>query len=120
MAAKRAAAKAQAVVREACLALPETTEVEAWGHPTFRIRNKMFVTMGGGDAPSITFKCDPVTQAGFLAAGEPFFWPAYVGPRGWVGVNITHPACDLDDLADLIRDAYVRTAPKRLAALVAP
>jgi hypothetical protein len=118
VAKKNSAAKAQAVVRDACLALPEATEVEAWGHPTFRIRNKMFVAMGGGDTPSITFMCDPETQAGFLAAGEPFFWPAYVGGKGWVGVNITHPACDLDDLPDLIRDAYVRTAPKKLGNLV--
>ena len=116
--ARNSAAKASKVVRDACLALPETTEVEAWGHPTFRVRNKMFVALGGGDEPTIAFKCDPETQAGFLAAGEPFFFPAYVGGRGWVGVNITHPGCDLAELPDLIRDAYVRTAPKKLAALV--
>ena len=29
-------------LRKACLALPEAHEVEAWGEPTFRIRNKLF------------------------------------------------------------------------------
>ena len=92
-------AKAEAAVREACLALPEAAEVETWGEATFRVRNKIFVVMGG-DPPSISFKCDKETQAGFLAAGEPFFSPAYVGSKGWVGVNITSPACDLDELPD--------------------
>ena len=29
-------------LREICLALPEATEKEAWGTPTFRVRNKIF------------------------------------------------------------------------------
>ena len=30
-------------LRKVCLALPEATEKEAWGSPTFRVRNKLFV-----------------------------------------------------------------------------
>ncbi len=33
---------ALARVREICLALPETTEKEAWGGPTFRVKTRMF------------------------------------------------------------------------------
>ena len=29
-------------LRQICLALPEAHEVEAWGEPTFRVRNKLF------------------------------------------------------------------------------
>ena len=29
-------------VRRICLALPETSEKEAWGEPTFRVRKKLF------------------------------------------------------------------------------
>jgi len=29
-------------LRSICLALPETTEVEAWGEPTFRVKGKIF------------------------------------------------------------------------------
>jgi hypothetical protein len=32
--------------RALALALPEVVEVETWGHPTFRVRNKMFATCG--------------------------------------------------------------------------
>ena len=29
-------------LRKLCLALPQAHEVEAWGEPTFRVRNKLF------------------------------------------------------------------------------
>lgn len=29
-------------LRKVCLALPSTTEVEAWGEPTFRVNGKIF------------------------------------------------------------------------------
>ncbi len=36
-------------VRALCLALPESSEVEAWGHPTFRAGKKMFAAFGKGE-----------------------------------------------------------------------
>src|SRR5262249_593215 len=36
-------------VRALCLVLPETHEVEAWGHPTFRAGKKMFAAFGEGE-----------------------------------------------------------------------
>lgn len=35
-------------LRAICLGLPEATEVEAWGRPTFRA-GRIFVTYGGHD-----------------------------------------------------------------------
>lgn len=51
------------------------------------------------------------------AAPERFFVPPYVGPRGWVGVYLDGRA-DWAEMAELLRDAYRLTAPKRLAALL--
>ena len=31
--------------RRAALALPEAEERETWGHPTFRVRDRMFATL---------------------------------------------------------------------------
>jgi len=53
------------------------------------------------------------------AEPERFFVPPYVGPSGWVGVWLDGPVA-WDDLAELLRDAYLLTAPKRLATLVPP
>jgi hypothetical protein len=50
------------------------------------------------------------------AAPDRFFVPPYVGPSGWVGVWLDRGA-DWVELADLLRDAYVLVAPKRLASL---
>src|SRR5262249_21301296 len=41
--------KALKQFRSICLALPETREVEAWGHPTFRAGKKMFAGFGEQD-----------------------------------------------------------------------
>ena len=49
------------------------------------------------------------------AAPDRFFVPPYVGPSGWIGVYLDRGA-DWDELAELLRDAYRLTAPKRLLA----
>lgn len=110
-------------LRKLCLALPEAHEVEAWGEPTFRVRNKMFATYAspdshhGGGRPSVWCKAAPANQAAMVGhAPDRFFVPPYVGPSGWVGVYLDGDV-DWAELAGLLRDAWRRTAPKRLAAL---
>jgi hypothetical protein len=49
------------------------------------------------------------------AAPDRFFVPPYVGPSGWVGVWLDRKV-DWRELADLLRDAYLLAAPKRLAS----
>ena len=36
-------------VRRLCLALPEAHEVEAWGEPTFRVKNTIFAMYAAAD-----------------------------------------------------------------------
>jgi hypothetical protein len=111
-------------LRKLCLSLPEATEVEAWGSPTFRVRNKMFATYAdandhhGQGRPATWCKAGPGNQ-GFMVAAAPhrFFVPPYVGPSGWVGVWLDGD-CDWKELAELLRDSYRLVAPKRLAALL--
>ena len=49
------------------------------------------------------------------AAPERFFVPPYVGKSGWVGVFLDE-APDWPEVAELLRDAWRLTAPKRLLA----
>jgi hypothetical protein len=109
-------------LRAICLALPEAHEVEAWGEPTFRVRNKMFATYAsaeshhGGGRPAVWCKATHFTQDQLVRADPGrYFAPPYVGPKGWVGVYLDG-APDWGALADLLRDAYRMTAPKRLVA----
>jgi hypothetical protein len=99
--------------RAIALALPETEERETWGHPTFRVRDKMFAAMAT-DGRSASIKATKEAQAA-LVGSEPevFSIPAYVGHHGWVGVTLGK--VDPDELRELITEAWLMTAPKRLA-----
>jgi hypothetical protein len=48
-----------------------------------------------------------------------FFAPPYVGPSGWIGVWLDGKV-DWKDVADLLRDGYRMTAPKKLLAQLQP
>jgi hypothetical protein len=107
-------------LRKICLALPEAHEVEAWGEPTFRIRNKLFAMFAGAHnhhgqgRPAVWCKAGPGNQSVMVqAAPGRFFVPPYVGPSGWIGIWLDS-AVDWGEVADLLRDAYCLVAPKRL------
>ena len=109
-------------VRTLCLALPDAHEVEAWGEPTFRVRNKMFAmyadagTHHGKGIAGLWVKATHVNQD-LLVRSDPerFFVPPYVGPSGWGGIRLDGRP-DGDVVAELLRDAYRLIAPKTLRA----
>src|SRR3712207_8958989 len=72
----------------------------------------MFAAMGD---ESCSFKADPDERAALLAQGEPWFVPAYVGTKGWLGVRLV-PEVDPEELAELLTTSWRLIAPKRLAA----
>ena len=113
-------------LRKLCLALPQAHEVEAWGEPTFRVRNKLFAmyasasTHHGSGRPAVWCKAGPGNQGVMVrAAPDRFFVPPYVGPSGWIGAWLDG-AIDWLELEDLLRDSYALVAPKRLLVLLQP
>jgi len=107
-------------LREICLALPEATEKEAWGECTFRVGGKMFAMTDnhhhGSDHTSVWVKATSMVQEILVHADAArFFKPPYVGHKGWVGVRLDVQNVDWEELAGLIEDAYLMSAPKRLA-----
>ena len=128
MSAARRAAKAPARrtpldrLRALALALPEAHEVEAWGEPTFRVRNKLFAmhasvgTHHTDGREAVWCKVAPSNQD-LLIRSEPgrYFMPPYVGKSGWVGVYLDGKP-DWDTLAALLEEGWRMTAPKRLVA----
>jgi hypothetical protein len=99
--------------RKIALALPEAEERETWGHPTFRVRDKMFAAMAS-DGGSVSIKARKEAQAALVGSEpETFSIPAYVGHHGWVGVALAK--VDAEELRELITEAWLMTAPKRLA-----
>jgi predicted DNA-binding protein (MmcQ/YjbR family) len=105
-------------VRKLCLALPGAHEVKAWGAPTFRVRNKLFVMYAHADnhhgaGQNAVWLNSTATNQSFMVADNPkrFFVPPYVGPSGWIGVRLGGRV-SWKQLAVLIRDAYDVTVAK--------
>jgi hypothetical protein len=105
-------------LRRICLALPQATEQETWGDPTFRVRGKIFVH-AVEDGASFWCKAPPGSQF-VLVNADPkrFYVPPYVGPKGWVGVRLDGRP-DWDEIARIVERSYRLVAPKRVAALPA-
>ena len=108
-------------LRQICLALPEAHEVEAWGEPTFRVRNKLFAmhssagTHHGRGRPGVWIASTHVSQDMVLRARpDRYFSPPYVGPSGWIGAWLDKSPL-WGEITELLRDAYRLKAPKKLA-----
>lgn len=94
------------------MSLPETTEVKAWGEPTFRVHGRLFAMYAaagnhhGAGRESVWLACDGTNQLLMIAdQPERFFKPPYVGPYGWVGVYLdARPNWNL--VTSAVRDAY--------------
>ena len=98
--------------RRVVRSLPEAEERETWGHPTFRVRDKMFAAMSD-DGRQASVKATKQEQAALIAAApETFGVPAYVGRHGWVSVRLA--TVDPAELRELLVEAWRQTAPKRL------
>jgi hypothetical protein len=101
-------------VRRIALGLPEVEEKPTWETDvTFRVRDRIFA-IGGEGAPRVSIKASLETQAELLDMDpETFAKSAYVGRFGWVTADLSR--VDPDLLTSLIRSAWRRTAPKKLA-----
>jgi predicted DNA-binding protein (MmcQ/YjbR family) len=104
-------------VRTICLALPETYEEETWGEATFRVRKKIFAMAADHDGTgSVCMKASREEQQALLAQGAPYFYPSYVGSKGWIGVDLRSKAVDWTEVGELVRESYLLIAPKKLSA----
>ena len=100
-----------AAVRRLALSLPEASEEDHWGRPSFRIRGRIFATVP--DARHLNVMIDPfdVDAAVRLdpASCEPLWWGKELR-----GVRISLPVVAPDMVRDLLTSAYRRKAPKSL------
>jgi len=102
-------------VRRIALALPEAEERVTWETDiTFRVRDRIFA-IGGEGATRVSIKASLETQAELVELDPATFAPsAYTGRFGWVTVDLAR--VDEALLTSLLREAWRRSAPKKLAA----
>ena len=106
-------------VREICLALPETKEVEAWEHPTFRAGKKMFAVFG----EVVPWGATLGLKVGFdrqdeLLKDKRFFPAPYAAHQGWVSLKLAGKI-DWQEVTNLVLEAYRQVALKRMLKALA-
>ena len=106
-------------VRRICAALPGTTEKLSHGEPTFFVRKKVYAMFANNHHHdghvAVWIPAPPGYQAMLIHTWpDKFFRPPYVGPRGWVGVELAN--VDDEELASHIQAAWSLVAPKKLDA----
>lgn len=110
-------------VREICLGLPEAQQVMSHGSPDFRVARRTFATYvinhHGDGRIALWLNVPEGAQQVYVAAEPACFVPPYVGPRGWLGVELDQ-GFDWERVDALVREAYRHVAPAALAAQMAP
>lgn len=111
-------------VRELAFDLPDAAEKISHGRPCF-FTKKVFCYYGGSlkidsawvqHPNSVMVRPDDDERHAFLD-DDRVFVPAYLGPYGWIGFDLDHDT-DWNEVAELLRDSYRLTAPKRCVALL--
>ncbi len=102
--------------RKLALSFPEAIESAHMHHPDFRVRRKIFATLGYPDKDWAVVKLTPDEQKHFIRSDPKVFQPVRGawGRRG--NANIYLPAAKIDIVREALTAAWRNTAPKRLAA----
>ena len=110
-------------LREICLGFPGADVKVSHGRPSF-FTKKIFAGYGAvlkGDHHSgqydqaLVFMPNP-DDAEAIDQDDRFFTPAYWGPYGWRGLDLSGKNTDWNEVAELVEDSYRETAPPKLIA----
>jgi predicted DNA-binding protein (MmcQ/YjbR family) len=94
-----------------CSEFAEVREhTDGFGHVTFQVDGKPFVKIT--DRSGLCFKSDRINQELLVQQGKYFKTP-YIGRHGWVSIREMREE-DWIQLAELLLEAYLRAAPKRI------
>ena len=106
--------------RDVCLAFPQVEERVGHGMPDYKVAGKTFAMLAvnhHGDGRIALWLHAPPGAQQLHTHGEPalYFVPPYVGPRGWLGVQLDK-GNDWGTIAQRVREAYAHVAPRALKA----
>ena len=112
-----------AELRRVALEFPGAFEKVSWGRPVF-CAPKMFAIYGGNSKTtrpgemtefphSLLFKADETDRTA-LEQDARFFFPAYMGPFGWLGLDFMASKVDWDEVTELVDASFRLVASKKL------
>src|SRR5213080_4560856 len=101
--------------RKLALSLPEAIESAHMHHPDFRVRGRIFATLGYPNEDWAVVKLTPDEQKRFIQSDPKVFQPVKGawGRRG--NANVYLPAAKIDIVRKALAAAWRNTTPKRLA-----
>ena len=106
-----------------CLGFPKVEREIQGSHASFKVKKKTFAYFlndhHGDGIVGVLGKVLPGDNAALIKADpKRFYMPAYVGPRGWVGLRLDVGRVNWGEVEELARGSYQLVAGKMLAALV--
>ncbi len=107
-------------LRSVALALPDAAEKVSHGIPAF-YTTKVFAYYGGSVKvdgawvrhPSAVMVLPDAGEREALVADPRCFVPAYLGPSGWVGLDLDGADADWSEVEELVESSYRNTAGAR-------
>ncbi|HWH09954.1 MAG TPA: MmcQ/YjbR family DNA-binding protein [Solirubrobacteraceae bacterium] len=94
--------------------LPEVEPGYSYGTPALKLRNKLIARLRE-DGETLVVRADVEEREALIAAApEKFFLTPHYQPHPWVLVRLSR--VDAEELRELLTDAWLLRAPKRLAA----
>ena len=103
-----------AEVRRFALSLPETTEEPHFDFGSFRVKGKIFATVPPDDKHLHVFVDGAVLDV--LPAAQPKAYEKLFWGKRVAYLRVTLAAAKAADVEELVRSAWRRRAPKKLAA----
>ncbi|RAY11214.1 MmcQ/YjbR family DNA-binding protein [Actinomadura craniellae] len=105
---------------ELAAGLPGLVIEESGGHTGYLLRGRriawLLVDHHGDDRLGLCVKAPPGEQETLIAAGPGrYYSPAYLGAKGWVGVDLSGGP-DWDQITGLLEQAWRMSATKRALA----
>jgi hypothetical protein len=104
-------------VAELCRRLPEASVDPAGAqHLAFKVKGKIFGYYSydhhGDGVVALWCKAPPGEQARLVAErSSVYFVPAYVGPKGWIGIRLDTASVDWAEVKGHMFAAWLMTAP---------
>ena len=105
-----------------CLGFPQATCEICGSYASFRVKKKTFAYFlndhHGDGIVGIWCKVLPGDNAALIRADpKRFYMPAYVGPRGWVGLRLDAGRVNWGEVEELAKGSYQLVAGKTLVAV---
>ena len=106
-----------AVMRESCLALPESSEGRQFGSPVWLAGKRAFALAHADEGRFAVHFWVGVDQQGLLSGDARYRIPAYSGHNGWIALDVTRRH-DRREIAALALNSYRHFALRRMLKLL--